>query len=95
MYIVLTSLYRWGNVVAWAAALLSIPFWLYLIIYGAPKVQLILQQRQEAIARESDAFCERYGIPPGTSRHRQCVDDLMNIWAKQEQRIAQEVDDSL
>ena len=93
MYAVLTSLYDWGNRAAWAATALSIPFWLH-VAQEYPKARLIaVQQRLDTTARESNAFCEKYGMPSGTRKHRLCVDDLMGFQAKQEHRITEEIND--
>ncbi len=93
IYRVLLQAYEWGNSLMWALAILSVPFWLYVVLYAAPEAQIVAQQqRQDAIWRENRFFCERHGMPAGTREHAQCVEDLMKIRAQEERRIASEIE---
>lgn len=90
---VLFQAYEWGNSLMWALAMLSVPFWLYVVIYAAPEAQMIAQQQQQdAIWRENRFFCEKHGMPAGTREHTQCTKDLMEIRAREEQRIASDME---
>jgi hypothetical protein len=40
----------------------------------------------EEIRMESQAFCEKFGMPVGTERHLQCVFELGKIRANEDQR---------
>ena len=90
---ILIWLYNVGDSVMWALAILSVPFWLYVAIYAAPKAQIIAQQQeQDAIWRENRAFCENHGMPTGTREHTQCTKDLMEIRTKEERRITSDAE---
>jgi hypothetical protein len=70
----LGSIYDWGNRVAWVAAALSVPFFLYVAVYAAPAAKVISQQHErEAIERENIAFCEKHGMPVGTREYALCA----------------------
>jgi hypothetical protein len=86
----LTWMYDWGNRVAWLSAALSVPFFLYVAVYMAPAEQRTAQQQErDAIERENITFCEKHGMPVGTSEYALCAEDLMDIRAKQDQRTAE------
>jgi hypothetical protein len=88
----LAWLYDWGNRVAWVAAALSVPFYLYVAFYTVPAAQRFAQQQQqEAIERENIAFCAEHGKPVGTRVYALCAEDLMDIRAKQDQRTAEDM----
>jgi hypothetical protein len=89
----LTWMYDWGNRAAWVAAALSLPFFLYVTVYAAPAARLVAQQQErEAIERENIAFCEKHGMPVGTHQYALCAEDLMDIRAKQNRRIVEEIE---
>jgi hypothetical protein len=89
----LTWMYDLGNRAAWVAAALSVPFFLYVAVYAAPAARLVAQhQEREAIERENIAFCENYGMPQGTRQHALCAEDLMDIRAKQNRRLAEDME---
>jgi hypothetical protein len=86
-------MYDWGNRVAWVAAALSIPFFLYVAVYMAPAEQRIAQQQErDAIERENVAFCEKHGMLVGTREYALCAEDLTDIRTKQSQRTAEEME---
>jgi hypothetical protein len=86
-------MYDWGNRVAWVAAALSVPFFLYVAVYVAPAEQRIAQQQErDAIERENIAFCEKHGMLVGTREYGLCAEDLTNIRTKQSQRTAAEME---
>jgi hypothetical protein len=82
-------IYEWGHRAAWLIAALSVPFFLYVAIFGEPSARIIApeQERQE-IEGENAAFCEKYGLPAGTPQHADCIADLMAIRARQDERNA-------
>jgi hypothetical protein len=85
-------MYDWGNRVAWAAAGLSAPFFLYVAVYLAPAEQRIAQQQErDAIEREDVTFCEKHGMLVGTRQYALCAEDLIDIRAKQDQRTTEKV----
>ena len=72
----LGSMYDWGNRVAWVAAALSVPFFLYVAVYMAPAEQRVAQKQEgDAIERENIAFCEKHGMPVGTREYGLCAED--------------------
>jgi hypothetical protein len=86
-------MYDWGNRVAWVAAALSIPFFLYVAVYMAPAEQRIAQQQErDAIERENVVFCEKHGMLVGTREYALCAEDLTDIRTKQSQRTAEEME---
>jgi hypothetical protein len=86
-------MYDWGNRVAWVAAALSVPFFLYVAVYVAPAEQRIAQQQErDAIERENIAFCEKHGMLVGTREYGLCAEDLTNIRTKQSQRTVEEME---
>jgi hypothetical protein len=86
-------MYDWGNRVAWVAAALSIPFFLYAAVYMAPAEQRIAQQQErDAIERENVVFCEKHGMLVGTREYAVCAEDLTDIRRKQSQRTAEEME---
>ena len=86
-------MYDWGNRVAWVAAALSIPFFLYVAVSMAPAEQRIAQQQErDAIERENVAFCEKHGMLVGTREYALCAEDLTDIRTKQSQRTAEEME---
>jgi hypothetical protein len=89
---VLIRMYELGDSLMWSLALFSVPFWLYVVVYAAPKAQMITQQQQQdTIWRANRSFCERHGMPAGTREHTQCTRDLTEIRAQESRRIASEV----
>jgi hypothetical protein len=89
----LSWMYDWGNRVAWVAAALSVPFFLYVAVYVAPAEQRIAQQQErDAIERENIAFCEKHGMLVRTREYGLCAEDLTNIRTKQSQRTAAEME---
>ena len=88
----LTWMYDWANRVAWVAAALSVPFFLYVAVYAAPAARLVSQQQEkEAMERENIAFCVKHGMLVGTREYTLCAEDLMDIRAKQDQRTAEDM----
>ena len=86
-------MYAWGNRVAWVAAALSIPFFLYVAVYMAPAEQRIAQQQErDAIERENVVLCEKHGMLVGTREYALCAEDLTDIRRKQSQRTAEEME---
>src|SRR5215831_8063415 len=74
----LGSMYDWGNRVAWVAAALSVPFFLYVAVYMAPAEQRVAQQQErDAIERENIAFCEKHGMPVGTREYGLCAEEAV------------------
>ena len=91
-YRVLAQMYEWGNCLMWSLAVLSVPFWLYVAVYAAPKAQMIAQQQQQnAIWWDNRLFCEKHGKPAGTREHAQCVKDLTVIRVQEDRRTAAEI----
>ena len=89
----LCCMYDWGNRVAWVAAALSAPFFLYVAVYMAPAERRIAQQQErDAIERENIAFCEKHGMLVGTREYALCAEDLTDIRRKQSQRTAAELE---
>jgi hypothetical protein len=85
-------MYDWGNRVAWVAAAVSVPFFLYVAVYMAPAEQRIAQQQErDAIERENIAFCEKHEMLVGTREYALCAEGLMDIRAKQDQRTAEDM----
>lgn len=79
--------YDCGNQITWAAVAVSVLLFFYAVAYAFPHARLAAkQQEQEAIERESHAFCEKHGMPFGTREHTACVEDLMDIRANERQR---------
>jgi hypothetical protein len=86
-------MYDWGNRVAWAAAALSAPYFLYVAVYLAPAEQRIAQQQErDAIEREDVTFCEKHGMLVGTPVYALCAEDLTEIRTKQSRRTAEEME---
>ena len=93
MHLALARIYEWGNCLMWSAAILSVPFWFYMIIYAVPTARIVAQQqKQNAIWHVNRFFCARYGMPPGTLEYTQCVDDLTKIRIWEDRRIAAETE---
>jgi len=90
---VLARAYDWGLRAAWCVAALSVPFWLYVVVFVAPDAQRAAQQHKDALMwRESAAFCTKYGSSETSAQPASCVQDLMDMRAKDRQRIAAELD---
>ena len=90
--LVLARAYDWGLRAAWCVAALSVPFWLYVAVFLAPDARPATQRQNYALMCESAAFCAKYGSAETSARHADCVQDLMDMRAKDEQRIAAELD---
>jgi hypothetical protein len=74
-------------------AALSLPFFLYVAVYAAPAARLVAQQQErETIERENITFCEKHGMPLGTRQHALCAEDLMEIRAIQNRRLAEDME---
>ena len=85
-------MYDWGNRAMWVLALLSIPFFLYASFFMVPASQAISQEQRRAdIEVENVSFCAKFGMPAETDQHILCAKDLMDIRAKEDQRTADEV----
>jgi hypothetical protein len=85
-----TAALRWihdcGDRAAWAVAGASVLLFFY-TVYAFPNARLIAkQQEQEAMERESRAFCEKHAMPFGTREHTLCAAELMDIRANERQR---------
>jgi hypothetical protein len=81
------------GVIAWVAAAVSVPFFLYVAVYMAPAEQRIAQQQErDAIERENIAFCEKHGMLVGTREYPLCAEDLTDIRTKQSQRTVEEIE---
>jgi len=94
MHILARTYDHWGQRAAWCVAALSVPFWLYVGIFVAPDAQRAYQQHKEAaIQRESAMFCTKYGSPAGSGEHTSCVQDLIDMRARDERRVAAELAD--
>jgi hypothetical protein len=88
----LGSMYDWGNRVAWVAAALSVPFFLYVAVYAAPAAKVISQQHErEAIERETSPSAKSTGCPSGPANTPLCANDLTDIRAKQTQWSAEDM----
>jgi hypothetical protein len=86
-------IYDWCNRVAWVAAALSVPFFVYVAVYMAPPEQRIAQQQErDVIERENIAFCEKHGMLVGTREYALCAEDLTDIRTKQSQRTTEEME---
>jgi hypothetical protein len=91
---VLARAFDWGLRAAWCVAAVSVPFWLYVVVFVAPDAQQAAQRQRDALMwRESAAFCTKYGSAETPARPASCVQDLMDMRAKDRQRIAAELDD--
>jgi len=89
----LCRMYDWGNRGARVAAVLSVPFFLYVAVYIAPAEQRIAQQQErDVIERENIAFCEKHGMLVGTREYALCAEDLTDIRTKQSQRTTEEME---
>lgn len=83
-----TRLYDLGDSLMWALALLSVPFWLYVVVCVAPTARMIArQQHQNAIWHADHFFCQNHGMLAGTRAYAQCVRDLAEFRAREDQRI--------
>jgi hypothetical protein len=54
--------------------------------FGARDRDAAREQMLEEIRIESQAFCEKFGMPVGTEQHLQCVLELKKIRANEDQR---------
>jgi hypothetical protein len=89
---VLIQIYELGNSLMWSLALLSVPFWLYIVVYAAPEAQIIAQQQQQnAIWRADRSFCEKLGMLAGTRAYTRCTKDLTGMRAQEDKRLTSEV----
>jgi hypothetical protein len=66
----------------------------YFLIYIVPDLQEI-RSRAESIrilklSEENGAYCEKWGIKPGTHEHTLCKNDLQGLREKVEQEFADE-----
>jgi hypothetical protein len=85
--------YDWGLRAAGCVAALSVPFLLYVVVFVAPDARRAAQQQKDALMwRESTAFCTKYGSAETSAGPASCVQDLMDMRAKDEHRIAAELD---
>jgi len=76
----------------WIAALFAAGTLLYLVAVAGPAARALAEQhRLEEIAAENRAFCEQFGMPPGSAEHLQCAEALMEIRAKHDMRRAEEM----
>jgi hypothetical protein len=87
----LARLYEWGDCLMWSLAVLSVPFWLYVVAYAVPEAKMVAQQQQQDDTwRENRFFCERYGMPAGTPEHIRCIKDLTGIRTQERRRVGAE-----
>jgi hypothetical protein len=72
---------------------LSVSFFLYVAVFMAPAEQRVAQKQEgDAIERENIVFCEKHGMPVGTSEYGLCAEDLTEIRAKQNQRTIEDME---
>lgn len=55
--------------------------------YGAQLRATADVQVAHEIDNESQAYCLKFGVAPGTARHAECVADLMEIRKRHEERV--------
>ena len=71
------------------------PALLLFMVLGQLSTQASRQQDEAdlamQIASENLAFCSNWGIPAGSAEHNSCVQDLIGIRARAEQRVRDEV----
>lgn len=75
----------------WAFA--PVPAILLLLSYPATQ-QAHEKARADAaktIARENTEYCTKWGMPVGTANYDSCVKDLVNIRARTEERVLDEI----
>jgi hypothetical protein len=58
---------------------------------GAAARAAFEQQRNDEIAIESRAACEKWGIPAGAQKHTDCIADLKVIRERHEKRISDDL----
>jgi hypothetical protein len=58
----------------------------FLIIHGPEMRAAAEVEEARAVAEENKAVCSRFGVGPETSRHAQCVAELMRIRARHLER---------
>ena len=58
---------------------------------GAAAQAALEQQRNNEIAAESHAFCEKWSSPAGTEKHAQCVADLQIVRNNQTKRFEDDI----
>jgi hypothetical protein len=68
----------------WVAAILAVVLAFFM---GRPP---IIAQRTAQIAADSKAYCEKWGMPAGTSQHADCIRDLTEIRHQQARRDAED-----
>lgn len=74
-----------------ALALVLAGFFAWVARNGAVAHAALEQQRNNEIAAESRAFCEKWGASAGMERHARCVADLQGIRERQTQRIQEDM----
>lgn len=63
---------------------------------GIPEKQALAREARQAEAnRWDEAFCEKYGMPRGSERHRACLNDLLDLRRQEGKRLAEQVEDVL
>ena|SRR5438067_2290931 len=69
-----------------------------LILFMALNIPMIEAARQEAaaelaiaIASESQAYCNKWGMAAGTAEHTDCIRDLVAIRGRTEQRVRHQI----
>lgn len=92
--LLLGRLYDAGSAVAWLAAGVCGFVALYVLVNVAingPKLRAAAEAAlAQEVNQESDAFCQKYGMAPGSETYRRCKLDLIEIRRRESERWARD-----
>ena len=82
---------RWSlnglNGALWTCAMVLAVLAIYILSpFGIRDRNAARERMLEEIRMESQAFCEKFGMPAGTEQHPQCLFELEKIRANEDQR---------
>jgi hypothetical protein len=80
------------NVVLW----LLVPVILAMFIFAMPRMadakKQVAQQRADDMASENHAYCQKWGMAAGTAQHESCLRDLVDLRARDEKYVLEQLD---
>jgi hypothetical protein len=81
-----SAIIRLSSPVALLLAVL-LAYGLYAVFVAGPDMRAVARERlSQAIAEETKAFCEKFGMRAGTAKFLECSDELAAIRQKQTER---------
>ena len=87
------SIYDFVHLTLWATLAAFVVFFLAFVAPRLPEAAARAEAlRIQEIARETEGYCAKWQMGPGTKMHDECIFDLQELRAKIEKRFADQLD---